>query len=279
MTGMAAVEDLARSGKLYPSTVLYGATQEARLDGAVRIARILLCDKEEDRGRDGCDCRQCGRIVWPRGETFHPDFHVLERDLRTSTSAEGARALLRNAQFHPFEAGAQVFLVVEADTLTDEAASALLKVLEEPPRSAPRNFLLLCPSADTLLPTIRSRSMSVYLGSAVAPDSDDVNLLADGLCGLLNSYADKESATYLLASAQLLLGGLDWDDLRSGRPWSASAGALVEVVRRGELASRLRAPVLDLAADLLEKGPLMRVRNVPAQRILEGLVSKHLGRL
>ena len=39
--------------------------------------------------------------------SFHPDFHLLSRDLKTSTSAEATRVLLRQAQLSPFEARGQ----------------------------------------------------------------------------------------------------------------------------------------------------------------------------
>ena len=276
MSKAAIIEELAREGRLYPSTVLYGSSKEQRIEQAFRLARILLCEGLERRG-EACDCRHCRRIEWPRGETFHPDVLVLERDLRTATSADSTRRFLRNARVHPFEARGQIFVILEAESLTDEAASALLKVLEEPPRSAPRNFLLSCPAADALLPTIRSRSLSVYLGSGAEPSRDQVEELARELTRILGLYSQTSAGAYLLASAQVLFGGKDqWDDPRSGEPWSLASSALVEAYRQGGLPPGLAGPVLDLAADLLERGPQIRVRSVPAQRILEGLVAKHL---
>ena len=47
-------------------------------------------------------------------------------------------------------------IVEDADRFTEQALNALLKALEEPP---PRGVWLLCaPSAEDLLPTIRSRA-------------------------------------------------------------------------------------------------------------------------
>ena len=279
MSKAAVIEELARQGRLYPSTVLHGSSKEKRIEKALRLTRILLCEGLERRG-EACDCRHCRRIEWPRGETFHPDVLILERDLRTATSADSTRRFLRNARLHPFEARGQVFVILEAESLTEEAASALLKILEEPPRSAPRNFLLLCPTADVLLPTIRSRSLAVYLGSGAEPPREKVEQLAQEITKILGLYSQTSAGAYLLAGAQVLLGPKEqWDDPRSGEPWSLAASALVEAYRQGGLAPGLERSVLDLAADLLESGPQIRVRAVPAQRILEGLVSKHLGRV
>src|SRR5262249_53035952 len=81
-------------------------------------------------------CRHCRRIVWPgedEAAPFHPDFQVLERDLKASTSVDATREMLRTAQVSPYEARGQVFVIASAESLTGEAANALLKNLEEPP--------------------------------------------------------------------------------------------------------------------------------------------------
>src|SRR6185295_9777727 len=93
---------------------------------------------------------------------------ILLRDLKTSTSVEATRELLRTAQVSPFEARGQVFVIASAESLSPEAANALLKSLEEPHLTAARNFFLLAPSRLDLLPTLRSRSLAIFLGAAEA---------------------------------------------------------------------------------------------------------------
>ena len=93
---------------------------------------------------------------------------VLERDLKTSTSVEATKSFLQAAQLSPFEARGQVFVIASADTLTGEAANALLKTLEEPHSGAPRHFVLLAPSRFDLLPTVRSRCKPV-MGPGSSP--------------------------------------------------------------------------------------------------------------
>ena len=75
------------------------------------------------------------------------------------------KSLLHEAQLSPFEARGQVFVVANAESLIGGAADTLLKAMEEPYETAPRNFLLLAPSQFDLLPTLRSRSLSLYLGA------------------------------------------------------------------------------------------------------------------
>jgi len=278
---LAGLDQLAAAGRLYASVILHGGAQQDRLALAVGLARVLLCIGEE-RGAPSCPCRHCRRIEVPSQgaatNTFHPDLHILWQDLRTVTSAEATRQLLRTAQLHPFEARGQVFIVVNAETLSDEAANVLLKLLEEPPRSAPRNFLLLTPAADRLLPTVRSRSLPVYLGAVERPAEDRVKSVGTSFRRAVEAFTAGRSAIHLLAAADALHQGADWDDPRDARPFALAASAVMEAYR-SSTEQGLKAPaeaLLALAEDLL-LAPEIRTRNISAQRILEGLVSKHLG--
>jgi DNA polymerase III delta prime subunit len=272
------LERLASAGRLYTSLILHGGSQEERLATAVRLARVLLCAGERT-GAPGCECRHCRRIEVPSpgAVSFHPDVVFLLQDLRTVTSADATRQMLRAAQLHPFEARGQVFVIVNAETLSDEAANVLLKMLEEPPRSAPRNFVLLTPAPDRLLPTVRSRSLAVFLGPVERPDPERVSEVAAAFARTVDAFAASGSAIHLLAAADALYRGGDWDDPRDARPFAVAASAVMEAYR-GAAARGSSAPreaLLAIAEELL-LAPEIRARNISAQRILEGLVAKHL---
>ncbi len=276
MTPEASV-GLARRGELYPGVILHGGSAERRREVALELARTLLCAAAPEARPCG-ECAHCRRIRWPEGgaeEAFHPDFQVLERDLKTSTSVEATKAFLRTAQVSPFEARGQVFAIASAESLTGEAANALLKTLEEPYTSAPRHFLLLAPSRLDLLPTLRSRSLSIYLGGEARPDAEAVESLAAEAAECLAAWAESGSAVWLLALAASLEAGADWSEARSGAPWARAARALVAARERPGVPPRLSRPVLALAEELL-RAPAWRLRAVGPGRILEGLVAKHL---
>lgn len=272
--------DVARQGRLYPSVILHGRGPEARREAALTLARALLC--EAAPGARPCGvCRHCRRIAWPSGDSdvFHPDFQVLERDLKTSTSVEATREMLRTAQVSPFEARGQVFVVAAAETLSGEAANALLKTLEEPPTSAPRNFFLLAPSRLDLLPTLRSRSLAVFLGAARGPgetaQEGDVEPVARAFAGALSGWLSTGSAIHLLAAAEALGRAGGWEDPRASRPWAVAAAAVLRALQGVEEGVPSRRALLALAEDLLG-APLLRLRGVAAERILEGMVARHL---
>lgn len=282
-----AAQDIARQGRLYPSVILHGRTPEARQEAALRLARTLLCEvpNAAGAGRRPCGvCRHCRRIVWPGEKSvgggkndeaaFHPDFQVLERDLKTSTSVDATREMLRTAQVSPFEARGQVFVVAAAETLSGEAANALLKSLEEPHVSAPRNFFLLAPSRLDLLPTLRSRSLSVFLGAAETADPEAVEPVARAFSAALAGWASTRAGIHLLAAAEALGRAGGWEDPRASRPWAVAAAAILRSLET-EGGALFRRPLLALAEDLLG-APFLRLRGVAADRILEGLVARHL---
>jgi hypothetical protein len=267
----------ARNGRLYPAVILDGGGAEARQRAALDLARALLCDASPEARPCGV-CRHCRRIVWPGGEaegSFHPDFQVLERDLKASTSVDATREMLRTAQVSPYEARGQVFVVASAESLTGEAANALLKNLEEPHLSSPRNFILLAPSRLDLLPTLRSRSLAIFLGAAETIDPAAVEPLARAFGAAVTAWGKSGAPVYLLSAAAALAGAGGWEDPRSGRPWALAASAVLRSLAMVEVGGAGRRARLALAEALLE-GPALRLRGITPERILEGLVARHL---
>lgn len=100
---------------------------------------------------------------------IHPDLIELAPPPGRETIGIGAvREVIRQGQFAPVQGKRKVCLIVHAEALTLEAANALLKVLEEPPRDVV--FLLLAAHTGDILPTILSRSQVVRLAPPVSQD-------------------------------------------------------------------------------------------------------------
>lgn len=274
--------DLARAGRLYPAVILHGGTEEGRRAAAIELARALLCERERADDRPCGACRHCRRVVWPGEgeERFHPDFLVLGRDLKTSTSAEATRGWLKTAQVASFEARGQVFAVAEADSLSAEAGDSLLKAIEEPGLGNPRHFLLLAPSRLDLSPTLRSRSLAVFLGPAEPTDPAAVAALARAVGASVDRYAAGEGALFLLDAAMRLAaaGGEVWKDPRAEAGWTLAASAVRAAALESERSPETRRRLLELAEAILVAPP-WRLRGIGAERILEGLASRHLAPL
>jgi DNA polymerase-3 subunit delta' len=121
--------------------------------GKLHTARVFAAALNCPSGGDGT-CDTCRRIL--RG--VHPDVHLIvpEGDFLL---VEEVRAVREEASRSRREARTAVFIFDEADRMTEAAANALLKVLEEPPPNVV--FVLVARSPEALVGTVPSRARTV----------------------------------------------------------------------------------------------------------------------
>ena len=112
-------------------------------------------------------------IIW----TDHPDVGLVVAPKRV-LRVEQMRQIEKEANFRPFEGKARVFLIDEADKLNDNSANALLKVLEEPPKTS--HLILITARPAMLLPTILSRCQMIRF-SPLTPEEIESHLLKNKL--------------------------------------------------------------------------------------------------
>ena len=187
---------------------------------ALDVAAALLCLAPDPADRPDRTCRGCRAL----DHGNHPDLHRLAPVGAGSVipiggrEERGVRDLVSELSLLPVEGGARVALIEGAHRMTEDAQSALLKTLEEPPRGT---VLILCAEdEERLLPTIRSRCVRLRLGSI-------------GVRGIEQILAEHDAADAPTAARVARLAG--------GRPGLALKLALApEAVRiRGELARTL----------------------------------------
>jgi DNA polymerase III subunit delta' len=121
--------------------------------GKLHTARVFAAALNCPAGGDGT-CDTCRRIL--RG--VHPDVHVVVPE-GDNLLVEDVRAVREEASRTHHEAPTGVFILDEADRLTEAAANALLKVLEEPPPGVV--FVLVARSAEALVGTVPSRARTL----------------------------------------------------------------------------------------------------------------------
>lgn len=92
----------------------------------------------------------------------HPDLTIVVPQGRTMLGVDQARATVAAAMRTPVEADRKVFLFEEAGAMSESAANALLKTIEEP--TASTVFILVVESEDDLPETVASRSRTVHFG-------------------------------------------------------------------------------------------------------------------
>ncbi len=134
---------------------------------ALDLAAGLLCTAPDPSDRPCRECRGCRLVDHGRHSDLHrlapsgPGQQVRIGD-RASPEPGTVRRLISDLALLPVEGGARVAIVERADRLNEDAQSALLKTLEEPPSGV--TIILCADRDDLLLPTVRSRCVRVRLG-------------------------------------------------------------------------------------------------------------------
>ena len=140
--------------RLAHTYLLTGEKNSGKEEVALAFAQSLNC--LEKRYFETCECTSCRKVKAKN----HPDVQWLggEEKVR-SIKIESVREILGWASLKPYEGRWKVFIILNADKLTLDAANALLKVLEEPP---PQTIFVLSVESRVYLPdTILSRCFEV----------------------------------------------------------------------------------------------------------------------
>ncbi|WP_166845080.1 DNA polymerase III subunit delta' [Isoptericola sp. BMS4] len=153
--------------------LLTGPPGSGRSVAARAFAAALQCTG--DGGAAG-GCGECQACTTTRAGT-HPDLTVVATDKVVITIDE-VRDLIATAARTPSSGRYRVIVVEDADRMAERTTNVLLKAIEEPP---PHTVWVLCaPSAQDVLPTIRSRCRGVVLRVPPAADVADLLVRRDG---------------------------------------------------------------------------------------------------
>ncbi len=167
---------------------------------AINFAKSILCQTDDDSTNLPCGkCSHCQQI----DKMIHPDLFLIDiLDNNKNISIEQIRELTQKLSLKAFLAEYKIVIIYQADKMTEEAANALLKNLEEP---APQTIFILISENSKFLPeTIISRCQVVrfspvskdemlnYFSSQNIDKSETDNLyrFSQGLPGLLADYLE-----------------------------------------------------------------------------------------
>ncbi len=184
-----AVEALTRAvtdaGAMTHGWLFTGPPGSGRSVAARAFAAALECP------RGGCGtCRECHTAL----DGTHADVTIVATE-GLSIKVEDTRALVQEAALRPSVGKWRVIIVEDADRLTERAADALLKALEEP---TPRTVWMLCaPSLEDVIITIRSRSRHVRLRTPPVEAVAELLTRRDGIDPSMAMYAARAAQSHV----------------------------------------------------------------------------------
>ena len=165
--------------------VFTGPPGSGRSSGAVAFAQALICPNQ------GCGaCNECQSAA----TGGHPDVEVIRTE-GLSIKVEEIRELLTRVVWAPSMGGWRVVVMEDADRLTESAANALLKAIEEP---GTRTVWLLCaPTLHDVLPTIRSRCRHLQLRTPSIEAVTQVLIKRDKISPSMANFAARVSQGHI----------------------------------------------------------------------------------
>ena len=159
---LAQMEGSLKQGRPAHAYLLVGPPQVGKMTLALNLAQGVNC--LQGPGAPCGSCNQCVRIA----QRQHTDVRIIAVDkghaegpARTVIGISDVKDVSRQVNLKPFEGKCSVIIFEGADLMSEEAANALLKTLEEPPPQV--LFLLLTANEELVLPTIRSRCHRLLL--------------------------------------------------------------------------------------------------------------------
>lgn len=146
-----------KTGNLSHAYIINGEYGSGRQTIASALAKTIQCQSKTD-DTDACGvCTSCKQAE----SHNHPDIKYITHD-KTSISVNDIREQLNNdISIKPYSSEYKIYIIPDANKMTEQAQNALLKTIEEPPVYA--IIILLTENCDSLLPTIRSRCVTLTM--------------------------------------------------------------------------------------------------------------------
>ena len=144
------LEKSVKSNGLLHSYLFLGVNGIGKKEIAKDFAKLILCDTKDDN----CTCKSC--VCFDSNN--HPDLYIIDKQ-DESVKVDEVRALIEKVIEKPIISKRKVYIINNADTMTEEAQNCLLKTLEEPPEFV--TIILISSNDNLILNTIKSRCMTI----------------------------------------------------------------------------------------------------------------------
>ena len=180
-----AAQSGQESQEMTHAWIFTGPPGSGRSSAAVAFAAALVCPT------GGCGtCQACNSAQ----TSGHPDVEIIRTE-GLSIKIDEVRELLTRTSWAPSMGGWRVVVMEDADRMTESAANALLKAIEEP--GARTVWLLCAPTLHDILPTIRSRCRHLQLRTPSTHDVTEVLEKCDGITPAMADFAARVSQGHI----------------------------------------------------------------------------------
>lgn len=206
------------SDKVSHAYMLIGDNGSGKYTLTNAFAQLLLCENPNGT----TPCGECACCSYFESLSSHPNVTVVSTENKASIGIKDIRDMADGVYTAPYIGSKKVYIIKDAEKMTQQAQNALLKLIEEPPEHAV--FFLLSASRYAMLATVISRcrtiSMTPYSDSAlkkilfehspeISPQQADTYISrAQGNPGKLISYITDDGTfrNTVLSSAEALIG-------------------------------------------------------------------------
>lgn len=163
--------------------------------GKTTIARILAkainCEKRKERESEPCnECSSCLEIAAGRS------LDLIEIDAASHRGIDEIKELIDGIKFAPNKSKYKIFILDEAHQLSKDAANALLKTLEEPPKHA--IFILATTEMHKMIATIISRCQRFDFRKLTLPE---ITKRLETVCGKEKVKVEKTALELIAINA------------------------------------------------------------------------------
>ena len=182
---IAASRTGKESQEMTHAWIFTGPPGSGRSSAAVAFAQALICPNSSCGTCSDCNAAKT---------SGHPDVEIIRTE-GLSIKVEEVRELLTRVAWAPSMGGWRVVVMEDADRLTESAANALLKAIEEP---GTRTVWLLCaPTLHDVLPTIRSRCRHLQLRTPSLDAVTSVLINRDNITPGMANFAARVSQGHI----------------------------------------------------------------------------------
>ncbi|MBE6600559.1 MAG: hypothetical protein E7640_05115 [Ruminococcaceae bacterium] len=174
--------------KMPHAYIICGERGSGRHTIARLIAASLAC---ENKNKDGLPlpcgtCESCRKIL----SGICPDVNIVGiPEDRATIGVETVRDLRFDVLSAPNDLDVKVYIIEDADKMTEPAQNAFLLTLEEPPQYVV--FLLLCENIKAMLETVKSRAPILRTEPLTADQTENFLLKNDDMARLKRSSPDE----------------------------------------------------------------------------------------